>query len=248
MTTKFKFGKISAGLAVAALSIAATTTAWAQGPDAPGMGPHRPPMERAMGPGGPGGPRGGPGEMGQMARWWNSPHAIEKFKLTETQRKAMDDIYQQHRLTLVDLHATLEKAELSMEPLIRADSPDENKILSQIDRVAQARAELEKANARMLLGLRKQLTPEQWKQFEAERAARRDGHGEGRGDGPGRDGIRLRREWHGPAGSGGPGMKGPDGQTPTPPPAAPNGQGAAGPGPMGPDGPDAQAGDANEQE
>lgn len=245
--TNFKLGKINAGLAVAALSIAAVSTAWAQGPDGPGgMGPHRPPMERAMGPGGPGGPGGPKGEMGPMARWWNSPHAIEKFKLTETQRKTMDDIYQQHRLTLVDLHATLEKAELQMEPLIRADSPDENKILSQIDRVAQARAELEKANARMLLGLRKQLTPEQWKQFEAERAARHDGRGDGRGEGrgPGREGLRQHRDWHGPADSGGPGLKN---QTPPPPPA-PNGQGAAGPGPMGPDGPDTQAGDVNEQE
>ena len=234
----FNLGRISTGLAVAALGIAAISTGWAQGPDGPpGMGPHRPPMERAMGPGGPGGPHGGPGEMGQMARWWNSPHAIEKFKLSETQRKAMDDIYQQHRLTLVDLHATLEKAELQMEPLIRADSPDENKILSQIDRVAQARAELEKANARMLLGLRKQLTPEQWKQFEGERADRREGRGEGHG--PIRDKLRQHRDWHGPAGSGGPGMKAPGGQTPPPP----GGQGAVGSAPMGPDAPDEEPAD-----
>jgi len=37
-----------------------------------------------------------------------------------------------------------------MEPLVSADPPDENKLLAPIDRVAQARAELEKANARML--------------------------------------------------------------------------------------------------
>jgi len=179
-------------------------------------------MERAMGPGGPGGPRG------DMGRWWNSPKAIEKLKLTDAQRKSMDDIYQQHRLTLVDLHATLEKAELAMEPLIRADSPDENKILSQIDRVAQARAELEKANARMLLGIRKQLTPEQWKQLEAERAAHRDGRGEDRG--PGRP-MREHRDWHGPAGSDGPGMKAPtkspDASGPGNPPPPPGGEGDA---------------------
>jgi Spy/CpxP family protein refolding chaperone len=55
-----------------------------------------------------------------------------------------------------------------MEPLLGVDQPDEGKILAQIDRVAQARAELEKANARMLLGLRRVLTSEQWKTLQAE--------------------------------------------------------------------------------
>jgi protein CpxP len=186
------------GLAVAVLGFAATV--WAQGPPEGGlgMGPHRPPMEREMGP------------RGEHARWWNDQRAIDKFKLTETQRKSMDDIYQQHRLTLVDLHGTLEKAELAMEPMMQEDQPDEGKILSQIDRVAQARAELEKANARMLFDLRKQLTPEQWKQVQADRAARRQAHGS---DTPG-------AKWHrGP--SAGPGPGGPIGGAAAPPPGGP---------------------------
>ena len=55
-----------------------------------------------------------------------------------------------------------------MEPLVAAEQPDETKILTQIDRVAQARAELEKANARMLLGIRRTLTQDQWKKLQAE--------------------------------------------------------------------------------
>ena len=152
--------------------------------DPPGMGPHRPPMERMLGPGG--------GMRGEHGRWWNDQTAIDKYKLTDSQRKSMDDIFQQNRLALVDLHATLEKQELAMEPLMKADQPDEGRILQQIDRVAQARAELEKANARMLLGIRRQLTPEQWKQMEADRAARREAGG------PGTNG----RRWHGQPGGG----------------------------------------------
>ena len=49
------------------------------------------------------------------------------------------------------------------------------KVLAQIDRIAQARAELEKANARMLLGLRGVLTLDQWKKLQAEGPSR---HGE----------------------------------------------------------------------
>jgi Spy/CpxP family protein refolding chaperone len=132
-------------------------------------------MERAMGPHG-----------ADRGRWWDDARMVDKYKLTDSQRKSMDDVYQQHRVALVDLHATLEKAELAMEPLMQQDQPDETKVLAQIDVIAQARAELEKANARMLFDLRRQLTPEQWKLLQADRAAhRREG-----GPGPG-------SRWHG---------------------------------------------------
>jgi len=54
-----------------------------------------------------------------------------------------------------------------MEPLVSADQPDEAKIIAQIDKVAQARAELEKADARMLLGIRRLLTPEQYNKLKS---------------------------------------------------------------------------------
>jgi len=122
-------------------------------PERPPMPPQpaRPPMERAMG------------------RWWNNPDMVEKLGVTAEQKKKMDDIFQQHRLKLIDLNASLQKAEATLEPLVAADQPDEAKIVAQIDRVAQARAELEKANARMLLGIRQILTPEQWKKLQEER-------------------------------------------------------------------------------
>jgi hypothetical protein len=65
-----------------------------------------------------------------------------------------------------------------MAPLIRDDQPNEARILAQIDKLAQARAELEKANARYLLAIRSKLTPEQWKQVEAFRSKHmQEGHG-----------------------------------------------------------------------
>ncbi|HET9318191.1 MAG TPA: periplasmic heavy metal sensor, partial [Bryobacteraceae bacterium] len=82
------------------------------------------------------------------------------------------EVFQQSRLKLIDLNASLQKEEVILEPLVGADQPDESKILPQIDRVAQARAELEKANARMLLGIRRVLTPEQWKKLRAEERSR----------------------------------------------------------------------------
>jgi periplasmic protein CpxP/Spy len=134
-----------------------------QGPDMGGnpgggmdrgpMSPHRPPMERAF-------------RMGPHGRWWNNSDVAQKLGLSTDQQKKMDDIFLQSRLKLIDQHAAVEKEETILEPLLAAEQPDETRILAQIDKVAQARAELEKANARMLLGLRGVLTTAQWKTLQ----------------------------------------------------------------------------------
>lgn len=131
----------------------------------PGAGPgpmmNRPPMERAF------------GQMGAGGRgWWNNPRMIERLKLTDDQRKAMDAILLQHREKLVDLRANLEKAELTMEPLMSADPPNDAAITAQIDKVVAARADLERANARFLLAIRDKLTADQWKQIQTTRMNR----------------------------------------------------------------------------
>lgn len=149
------------------------------GPGGPGFGQHRPPMERAMGP------------HAGFGRWWNNPKIVEKLKLTDDQRKAMDQVFQEHREKLVDLRANVQKAEIEMEPMVRADQPNESAVMEQIDKVAQARAELEKANARFLFALRAKLTPDQWKQVQEFRQNHEGAHREwrksGRGLGSGPD-------------------------------------------------------------
>jgi periplasmic protein CpxP/Spy len=168
-------------LLLTSLVCGSAVTALAQdggNPPPPPMQSNRPPMERAFDHGGMG--RGG------MGRWWDNPQVAKDLNLAPDQKQKMDDVFQQNRTKLIDLHASLQKEEATLDPLINADSPDETKILAQIDRVAQARAELEKANARMLLSVRQVLTADQWtklKTARAERMARggpRGGH-----DGPG---------------------------------------------------------------
>jgi len=187
------------------LAIAAFLTAGALGAQAPGGGPgfgdHMPPMERAL------------GQRGEHGRWWNDPAMVEKLKLTDEQRKAMDGILMEHREKLIDLHANLDKAELAMEPLMGNDQPNEAGILAQIDKVAQARADLEKANARFLLAIRGKLTPEQWKLLRAGRMNR----------------MEQRRGWGGDGRR--PGGRGPDGegQHSAPPPPGPQGDAGDGP-------------------
>jgi Spy/CpxP family protein refolding chaperone len=123
--------------------------------------------------------------------WWKNPDIIQKLTLTEVQQKKMDDIFQQSRIQLIDVKANLEKQEVALEPMLAANPPDTNKVLAQIDRIAQARAELEKANAKMLLGIRAVLTADQWTKLqESERSHRGMGFkGPGDAGGPGGPGM-----------------------------------------------------------
>jgi Spy/CpxP family protein refolding chaperone len=160
-------------------------------------------------------------------QFWNNPNLVKQLNLTDDQRKSMDGILQDHRVKLIDLQANLQKAEVTMTPLMKADTPNRSAIEAQIDKVVQARAELEKANSRFLLDIRMQLTADQWKQLQTMR--------ENRG-GPGpRDGQR------GGWGQGGPrpGTRGPGGQfgrPQGPPPAGAPPQGAPAPGSQSPGG------------
>ncbi len=178
-----------------------------------GFGNRRPPMEKAFG--GPGARRG----------WWNNPKIAERLKLSDDQRKAMDAILLEHREKLIDLQANLQKAELAMQPLMGADTPNDAAITAQIDKVVAARGDLERANARFLLAIRDKLTPDQWKQVQAFR------------DSGGMSGQAWRHEGQGPGmrrpGMGGPGMQGPGGQFHRQPPPyqqPPQGAPAATPG------------------
>ncbi len=113
---------------------------------------------------------------GPPGRWWRDPNFAKLLTLTPDQQNRMDQVFQANRPRLIDLSGAVQKEELAMEPLVDAEPPNEALVLAQIDRVAQSRAELEKAIARMLLGLRSVLTPDQWQKRRAQEPQRPDWH------------------------------------------------------------------------
>jgi Spy/CpxP family protein refolding chaperone len=112
-------------------------------------------------------PMGMPMDGMPPGKWWKNAEIVQQLQLSDEQLQRLEKIFQDNRLRLIDLHASLEKEEAMLEPLTEADNPDESQVDSQIDKVAMARAELEKANTRMLLDLRKALTAEQWKKLQS---------------------------------------------------------------------------------
>ena len=168
-----RLGVVCLSLAAPALAQQGSAPPQAGSGDAMGPPPmegRRPPMERAF-------------HLGPRGRWWNNPEFVQKLSLTPDQQKKMESVFEQSRPALMDLSGKVRSEEMARGPLLSADPADESKILAQIDRVAQARAELEKANARMLLGLRRLLTPDQWKTLQAD-APQRDYNRRHSGFGP----------------------------------------------------------------
>jgi Spy/CpxP family protein refolding chaperone len=168
--------------------VALVVTAFAQGPPPAGPG-GPPPIGGPAGPGrrGPPGPpprgsqSGIPGIALPQGRWWTDPTEVARLGLTADQQKRIDAEFQQDRLKLIDLTAAVEKEEATLEPLLAVERLDEKAVLAQFDRIAEARAELEKANSRMLFGFRSVLTADQWRRLQ-EDAKRQPGL---RGGGPG---------------------------------------------------------------
>ena len=161
-----------------------------------GPGGGGPPGGGGMGPGGPGGGMGGGlrPEFGRMpprpdfgggvatapsapalappGRWWNDRHVSKSLNLRDDQQRKMDDIFNANKSQLVGALNNLRSEEQRLMSMPAADLNDETKVFAAIDRVAQARAELAKQNAHVLLQMRKELDPDQLAKLDHEIGAR----------------------------------------------------------------------------
>ena len=81
--------------------------------------------------------------------------------LTGTQQKRMDQVFEQNRDGLFKLLGTLKHEEAQLTKVSKNAGASEAEVDAQIDRVAQARTELQKANTHLQLELRRQLTADQ---------------------------------------------------------------------------------------
>jgi Spy/CpxP family protein refolding chaperone len=83
----------------------------------------------------------------------------------------MDDVFTANREMLTRCYKTLQHEQSQLEKLTRNRDADENAIFQQIDRVTAARGELEKANAHVLLLIRKEMTPDQMQKLDEMQAS-----------------------------------------------------------------------------
>ena len=108
-------------------------------------------------------------QLGPPGRWWDDKHFAKELKLRPDQQRHMDLYFEESRQTLLRRHDTFEVEESRMEALTRAKTLDEASLFSQIDRLTQARAELEKATTHLLLQIRGEMDADQISRLEQHR-------------------------------------------------------------------------------
>jgi Spy/CpxP family protein refolding chaperone len=104
-------------------------------------------------------------------RFWDDKKTAKKLDLRPDQQKRMDDLFNSSKDNLLSLYNNLQNEQQRFGAMSREDLQDESKVFAQIDRVSQARADLEKANAHLLLQIRKELDPPQLAELDHEIAS-----------------------------------------------------------------------------
>ena len=100
-------------------------------------------------------------QLGPPGRWWDDRDFAKSIGLDQTQQRRMDEVFGANKENLVKLYKNLQHEESQLGKIVRGKELVESQIFDQIDRVVQARGELEKASAHYLLQIRKEMTPEQ---------------------------------------------------------------------------------------
>lgn len=108
-------------------------------------------------------------QLGPPGRWWDDKHFAKQLQLRPDQQRRMDAAFESNRAGLLRRFEDLQGEQNRMEALVRARNLDESALFSQIDRIAQARAELEKANTHLLLQIRGEMDTDQITRLEQHR-------------------------------------------------------------------------------
>jgi Spy/CpxP family protein refolding chaperone len=95
--------------------------------------------------------------FGLGSRWWDDHKTARQLSLRREQQQRMDRIFEANRNTLASLYFNLQAEESRLRGLSAKDREDETKVYAAIDRVTQARAQLQKTSEQIVVQLHQQL-------------------------------------------------------------------------------------------
>src|SRR5204862_606411 len=79
--------------------------------------------------------------------WWMNTALMQRLGITDEQRGKIERTFENHRQAILSTTDLLEKEEAQLARLLDTESIDRNAVFTQIDRVIQARSEMERASA-----------------------------------------------------------------------------------------------------
>lgn len=107
-------------------------------------------------------------------KWWKRPRVAAEIGLSPDQTREIESVFIRSRTKLIDLKADLEKRQGELQDLMEDPDADRDDVAERIEKVEDARAELQKARALMLLDMKQVLRQDQWEKLRRlQEAARR---------------------------------------------------------------------------
>jgi Spy/CpxP family protein refolding chaperone len=97
--------------------------------------------------------------------WWMNTGLMQRLGITDEQIAKIERTFENHRQQILSTTDELEKQEALLGRLLDAEPIDRNAVFAQIDRVIQARSEMERINSVMTLEMREHLTRAQWERL-----------------------------------------------------------------------------------
>lgn len=107
-------------------------------------------------------------------KWWKHPRVAAEIGLTAEQSRDIEKIFVRSRTRLIDLKADLEKKQLVLQDAMEDQGADRKAVEKKIEAVENARAELQKTRALMILDMKQVLKPEQWDRLKQKQQERRE--------------------------------------------------------------------------
>ncbi len=108
-----------------------------------------------------------------FGEWWKNPEIANELRLTEGQKKQLDQASMNMKLTLIDAGATGLKSYVQLSSLLDAEQLNEPAYSQQLDQIASAASKLIRDVGQMALTVRRTLTAEQWHKLDGMRQAGR---------------------------------------------------------------------------
>ena len=107
-------------------------------------------------------------------KWWKNPGFAAEIGLTPEQSSEIEKIFVRSRTRLLDLRADLEKKQLGLQESMEDRSADRKAVEKKIEAVENARMELQKTRALMILDMKQVLKPEQWERLRQKQQEKRE--------------------------------------------------------------------------
>ena len=99
-------------------------------------------------------------------KWWQDKTIIKELKLTDNEKKELDNKYIENRRKMIDLKSQIEKNRFELDLLLGMKDMDKEKVMEYYGNLEQAREKLSRQRFEMLIGVRETIGAERFQELK----------------------------------------------------------------------------------